>query len=109
MTTHTVTSEPLPLVVHPENRVEEMIQNVRMILTTAKGTVPLDRDFGLDCSVLDQPSPRAVALLSVEIYSQIKRYEPRAKVVRVDFPGFSESAVDGTLRPVVTLAVRDEE
>ena len=31
----------------PNSVYEEIIQNVRVLLTTIKGTVPLDRDLGL--------------------------------------------------------------
>ena len=32
----------------PENEIEEIIQNVSTILTTRKGSVPLDRGFGIN-------------------------------------------------------------
>ena len=31
----------------PSDEVREILQNVRTILSTRKGSVPLDRDFGL--------------------------------------------------------------
>ena len=60
---------------------EEVVQNVRMIITTPKGSVPLDRDFGLDFDVIDRPMPVARALMEVDIVDQVGRYEPRARVL----------------------------
>lgn len=40
----------------PETEVVEILQNVRTILATRKGSVPLDRDFGLSWQYLDAPT-----------------------------------------------------
>jgi phage baseplate assembly protein W len=100
-----VSTLPKDLVISPESRYEEIAQNVRMILTTPKGSVPLDRDFGLDFKVLDQPTSRAQALLSAEIITQVSRYEPRANVTKVDWENFPDEAGDGRLIPRVSLRV----
>ena len=91
------------VVIAPEDEMQEVVQNVRMILTTPKGSVPLDRDFGLSFTVLDQPTPRAQALLAAEIIDQVGRYEPRAKVVQVDWEPSAGDAADGRLIPRVSL------
>ena len=36
-----------------------IVQNIAVILTTAKGTAPGDREFGVDMSFLDLPLPVA--------------------------------------------------
>lgn len=100
-----VSTLPKDLVISPDSRYEEIAQNVRMILTTPKGSVPLDRDFGLDFKVLDQPTSRAQALLSAEIITQVSRYEPRANVTKVDWENFPDEAGDGHLIPRVSLRV----
>ena len=43
---------------------EEIHQNLRTILTTARGSVPLDRNFGIDMSVIDLPIPLYKAKLT---------------------------------------------
>ncbi len=50
-----------PLNFYPGDIVTEVIQNVRMILATQKGTVPYDREFGLEWRFLDQPADIARA------------------------------------------------
>ena len=82
--------------------VDEVLQNVRTILATKKHSVPLDREFGLDYSLLDRPLPRAQTAMRVEIIEAIRKYEPRAKVTRIDFDG---TAIDGYLAPKVTVSI----
>lgn len=61
----------------------EVIQNVRTILATRAGEVPMDRDFGISWAFVGMPIPRAVATLNAEVVQKIRRYEPRARVIRV--------------------------
>jgi phage baseplate assembly protein W len=82
--------------------VEEVLQNVRTLLATKKFSVPLDRDVGLDFSVLDKPYPRAQAEIRTEIIQALRRFEPRARVIRVAFDG---DPLDGALNPSVTVRI----
>ena len=83
----------------PASVMDEIEQNIRTILTTEVGSVPLDRDFGIDTTLLDSPTPLARARLTNVILEAIERYEPRVEVVRVDY---SEKN-DGRLVPSVTV------
>ncbi|WP_022850651.1 GPW/gp25 family protein [Limisalsivibrio acetivorans] len=82
----------------------DIFQNVATIITTTKGSVPLDRDFGISGTFLDSPAPVAQAKLRGEIVSAIEMYEPRAYVTGVSFRGDD----DGRLWPVVQIGVKDE-
>lgn len=83
---------------------EEVVQNVRTILATAVGTVPLDRDFGVDADALDLPTPSAQAKIAADVVAKIARYEPRARVVRVAWRGDA----DGRLRPRVEVEIDEQ-
>lgn len=63
---------------------DEIIQNVKVILNTPKGTVPLDRDFGVDWSIVDTPTTRTFQRLRIDIVKAIEKYEPRVKVKAVE-------------------------
>ncbi len=65
--------------------VEEILQNVAVILSTPKGSVPLDREFGVSWMFVDSPTPRALAELRAEILSALERYEPRVRVLEISF------------------------
>lgn len=85
----------------PENELLEVLQNVRTILSTVKFSVPLDRDFGIDASLLDKPILEAKAKISSEIILAIKKYEPRVKVEEITFSG----DMDGKLQPKVQVSI----
>ena len=78
-------------------------RDIRRCLTTLysvrAGEQPLDRDFGLDWSCLDQPVPIAKNLLALEIIEKTRKYERRAAVERVEF----QTGEDGQLIPIVWL------
>jgi len=79
---------------------EEIIRNIRMIFTTPMGTVPFDRDFGIDWSILDKPLPQAKGLLTVEYINKVRQYEPRARVQEVTY---KHEGTDGSLIPKVVI------
>lgn len=90
----------------PDSTEAEVVQNVRTILATRKGSVPLDREFGLDWSFLDRPVPVAQAMLSTQVIQQLRRYEPRARVLRVLLEADDNpNTGDGQTRPRVQFEV----
>lgn len=94
-----------PIQFSPGNEMEEIFQNIRTILSTPKGSVPLDRDFGIDLSYLDSPTPVAEAKLTTEIIAAVKRYDPRVSVTAISFTG----DMDGKLKPVVEVRINGTE
>lgn len=71
----------------PATEAEEIIQNVQMILSTQKFTVPLDRGFGIDGKFVDEPIGTARARAIAEITSAVNEQEPRARVKKIFFDG----------------------
>lgn len=69
----------------PESTVEEILQNVWLIITSAKYDFPLARNMGLDIGFLDRPIETAKALSVNETYEQVEAYEPRARVIDIEF------------------------
>lgn len=78
----------------PANELEEVAQNVRMIIATARHSVPMDRAFGVDAKLIDEPINRAQAKLTAEIATAIREQEPRARLQKVFYFG---DATDGVL------------
>lgn len=85
-------------------KAEEILQNVNVILTTPEGSVPYDRNFGMDVELVDMPINEAKSLYVVEAITKVRKYEPRAVVDRVDFEGDAE----GELIPKVVLRIETE-
>ena len=89
----------------PANETEEILQNVRCIIATQKGTVPLDRTFGVDYDGIDLPIQQAQLMFRVAIIDAIQKYEPRAEVKSVEFEEDIDAVADGQLKPIVTLEI----
>ena len=94
---------------NPETEVEEILQNVRTILATRIGTVPLHRDFGISWEMLDRPLPVAKMLLQVAVIDAISEFEPRAEVKSVEFEGDAVDAMEGRLTPKVIISIAGED
>lgn len=93
----------------PKDILTEIIQNVRTIISTTQFSVPIDRRFGIDGTVIDLPLPVAMARISAEVIRAITEYEPRCRVVSVDFESTATTdAEEGHLIPKVSIAIKDE-
>ncbi|NCE66055.1 hypothetical protein D1159_16080 [Pseudoflavonifractor sp. 524-17] len=86
-----------------KNELNAVLQNIAVILSTPMGTVPLNRDFGVDWSFLDKPAPVAKALMVAPVREAIERWEPRAAVLGVSFS--EDLARPGVLIPIVEVDI----
>jgi phage baseplate assembly protein W len=82
--------------------VSEVMQNVRTILTTRRGTVPLDRDFGISFDFLDSPINTTRAKAEQEIFLQLKKYEPRVILKQIIW---ESDVISGQISPSVRVEV----
>jgi len=98
-----VTAELKEVDFAPASEYEEILQNVRTIITTLKKTVPMDREFGINGELVDLPIATAQAKFTGEIVAAVSKYEPRARVVSVAYDG---REMDGTLRPTVRIKLK---
>ena len=85
----------------PSTIQEEVIQNIKTLLSTMKFTVPLDRNLGIIANALDEPMPVAMAKISSDVIDAISEYEPRAKVTQISFDG----DIDGKLIPRLRIEI----
>lgn len=68
----------------PATEIDEIIQNVRTILTTYTFSVPLDRRFGINADFIDSPlNDEGIAKMQDDIFNAIREYEPRVIVKEV--------------------------
>lgn len=82
-----VTTSAKELKIIPATEAEEIAQNILMIITTQKMTAPLDRGFGINAGMLDEPISASQAKIAAEIVAAVKEYEPRAQITNVFFDG----------------------
>lgn len=92
----------------PANVAVEVMQNVRTILSTRKGSVPLDRDFGIDFTWIDQPISVARMRCQMAIIDAIEKYEPRAEIEQIEWSEKTEDVMDGKTMPKVSISVKEE-
>ena len=102
MEIYEVTANTSEIKIFPESELEEITQNVRMIITTQKFSVPMDRAFGINSAMLDQPIAAARTKLVAEIVSAVHTFEPRAAVTDVIF---LNNEMDGILNVKVRFRV----
>lgn len=86
----------------PANEIEEVLQNVQTVLSTMRGTAPLDRDFGINPDFLDDPMNIAKTKLIQAIIEAVSEQEPRASVKEVIFDGDGQA---GKLQVKVKLDI----
>jgi hypothetical protein len=72
-------------ITEPLSEQEDILRCLRTLIMTPAGTVPLDRDFGIDNSCLSYPLEVAKNIFAVELIDKAKTYEPRADISAVDF------------------------
>lgn len=95
-----ITNDLNEIALIPENEIEEISQNIKMILNTMQGQVPLDREFGVDSTLLDMPISAARTKATANITTAINSCEPRARVKKVDF---DDDNLDGLANFRVTV------
>lgn len=84
-----------------ESTAAEVLRNLQVLYGTVAGEQALDREFGIDGSIIDGPQENAQALLAAEYVRKTERYEPRAKVARVEWT--ADKAADGMMIPKVVI------
>lgn len=86
--------------------VQSVLQAIKIILTTTKGTVPMYRDFGVNMDFLDLPTPGAEQRARMEIREAIEEWEPRATVKDITFS--RDESQSGKLIPTVEVEINSE-
>lgn len=84
----------------------EILQNVSMIISTLRGSVPLDRGFARSGDALDSPSNKALAAEISALYRAISKYEPRVEITDISFVQDSTGSMEGTVKPKVKFRIK---
>ena len=98
----------LALSVAPDEVTQEELQDIdeclRVLYTTPMGSQEGDRRLGINVeAVLDKPTEVAKVLLTAEYVAKTAEYEPRGKVVRVEF--LEDDTLHGTIAPKVVYTI----
>lgn len=52
----------------------ELMNKIKLLFTTPKGSIPYDRDYGIDFSIIDKPISIVKGLLMVSYIDALRRY-----------------------------------
>ena len=98
-----LTATPLVIEWAPATEQAEILQNVRFILGSVAGNVPLARGMGIDTAAVDAPASKARALLMTSVLRAVQRNEPRARVVELYLE--DNGALNGQFTPRVRIEI----
>lgn len=79
---------------------EEILRNLTTLYGTHAGSVPLDRELGLDQEFTGYPIAVAENMIALEITEKTEIYEPRAEVEEVTFQSVPDK---GLIIPTVRI------
>ena len=95
---------PQGVIFAPGSELQEVLQNVLTICLTQKYSVPMDRELGAAGSFVDEAVSKERAKFKGEIVRAVKKYEPRAKVSRIDFAADQNGRVIPRIRVKIVSA-----
>lgn len=81
------------------DRLEELNRQISLLLSTREGTMPLDREFGINMDFLDLPTETVKNMYVAEISEKITKFIPQ---VRVESVSWTEN-FSGLLSPKVVI------
>lgn len=78
---------------------EDLDRQLSLLLSTRQGTMPLDREFGLNMDFVDQPSEIAKSLYMAEVTQKVATFIPAVRVREIIW----SRAEGGQLKPKVVI------
>lgn len=64
---------------------EEIFNKIKFLLTLVKGTIPMNREIGLESDIVDLPMYEAQNRYTVSAMELIEKFEPRVTVDEISF------------------------
>lgn len=63
--------------------IADLDRKLNLLMTTREGTMPLDREFGIDMDCVDRPPEVAKSLYTAEITKKVAKFIPEVRVREV--------------------------
>lgn len=83
---HIVRSDtPLDISLIENDLIKSVTQNLLLLISTRKGTIPMYREFGLPMTFIDKPTDVEEALIVSEITEAVEEFEPRCELKNIEF------------------------
>ena len=81
---------------------DRIVQNIKNILSTFKYEVAYNRGLGISPDILDKDVETMKSIITTDLFDNIKKNEPRARLISVDVVDVSS---DGHIEAVVKIEV----
>lgn len=92
------------IIIDVDEELKEIESRLKLLLTTPKGTIPMDRDYGIDFdAIIDKPLNVAQNCYATEIIKAVSKYETSVNAVNVECRPTSESSFEA----IITLARKE--
>ncbi len=101
-----IDATPQPLVIGATGD-DELMQNVRVIVSTFACSVRFDVPFADVGDYIDSPLPLATARRIAGLAEAIEQYEPRLSVKSIRFKDDPEAAAQGIGYPIITVVKKE--
>ena len=88
-----------------QEKIKDIERCLRTLYSTKEGTVPLDREFGINWDFVGEPLPVAQNKFALEVVKKTAKYEKRVKVKEVTYQYNAEA---GMMIPTVHLTGGEE-
>ncbi len=95
----TTTIETLLEQIGTSGTVEEIDNQIALLIATHAGTVPLDRELGINMEFLDQPTPLAKSLFTAQVTAAVAKFIPSVRVKEITWT----HDIDGNSTPKVVI------
>lgn len=82
---------------------ESTVRGLQTLYSTIEGTVPMDREFGLDGTMIGYPVEVIKNMYTLDVMEKTEKYFSNVKVTEVTY-----ESIDNTLIPTIHLENGDE-
>lgn len=87
---------------------EDILQNVRTLLSLKSGSVCLNREMGVDPDIISMPMDEAETAFVVCVAQQLEQFEPRVELHPEKQIEFIEDIGNGKITPIIHLQLRPD-
>lgn len=86
------------IIINADEEIKAVEGRLRLLLTTPKGTMPMNRNYGIDFGeVLDKPMDVAQNCYATEVFKAVETYEDSVIVSSVECHAISDSDFIATI------------
>ena len=99
--------DPQTLLLFHDNWLSKTAEEIRIVLNTPIGSVPCNRDFGIDMSYMHLPANAAMSAYASAAAEAIERFVPGLRVNQVLFD--NDATAPENLKPTIEVTSYEQD